>query len=126
VSLLETWRSFVRQDYLYAQGRHGNNGSSIIVTNAEAGDSLHNYGLAFDAIGDVDTKKKGRQRPYDINWDVFGDIVKQQGLEWGGDFASNDMGHVQMTAGLGLQEIKQIYKAGGILNVWRQIEVLSL
>lgn len=45
----EGYRSGARQDQLYAQGRTR---PGEIVTNAKAGQSAHNYGLAVDITSD--------------------------------------------------------------------------
>jgi len=120
LSILETYRSFIRQDKLYRQGR-----SSVgaIVTSTEPGQSMHNFALAMDVVGDMDPNKPGRQDPYGIRWDVFGQIAKDKGLTWGGDFGIKDKGHIEMTAGMGLKQILQLWQQGGVMNVWRQVEV---
>ncbi len=84
-------RTAAQQNALYAQGRTA---PGHIVTNAKAGQSNHNYGLAVDVV------------PYlsgdggELNWNVsspqFQAMVmelKAQGLEYGGDwvnFPDND------------------------------------
>ena len=92
------FRSGEEQDKLYAQGR-SSNGSR--VTNAAAGDSFHNYGLAFDV-----TPVKGQS---EATWAKIGAIGKQLGLTWGGDFKSiHDPCHFQL--GSSITQVKQKYK----------------
>ena len=92
------FRSGEEQDKLYAQGR-SSNGSR--VTNAAAGDSFHNYGLAFDV-----TPVKGQS---EATWAKIGAIGKQLGLTWGGDFKSiHDSCHFQL--GSSITQVKQKYK----------------
>ncbi len=92
------FRSGEEQDKLYAQGR-SSKGSR--VTNAAAGDSFHNYGLAFDV-----TPVKGQS---EATWAKIGAIGKQLGLTWGGDFKSiYDPCHFQL--GSSITQVKQQYK----------------
>ena len=65
------FRSFEEQTKLYNQVPK--------VTNAKAGESFHNYGLAIDVIF-----IKNGKRTYDGDWQKLGQIGKQCGLEWGG------------------------------------------
>ena len=88
-------RTAAQQDALYAQGRTK---PGHIVTNARAGFSMHNYGLAVDVVPYL----SGRSGA--LNWDVntpqFQAMVaalKAQGLVWGGDWTSfKDFDHFQM------------------------------
>jgi peptidoglycan L-alanyl-D-glutamate endopeptidase CwlK len=82
--LTATYRSGEEQNRLYSKGRSA--GGSI-VTNAKAGDSLHNYfpALAFDVVF-VDNR--GRQL-WDWKWyELFAQIMKGMGMAWGGDWKS--------------------------------------
>lgn len=90
------WRSFEEQDRLYAQGRTT---EGKIVTNAKGGQSLHNYGCAFD----VADKLKG----YNIDWEKVGKIGESVGLEWGGRWPSFvDGPHFQLTLGFSLKDFQ--------------------
>ena len=91
------FRSFAEQDTLYAQGRTlpGN-----IVTNARGGESLHNYGCAFDVVD--------RYKGYNIDWAKLGALGKSLGLEWGGDWKSFvDKPHFQIMNGYALKDFQQ-------------------
>lgn len=61
---------------------------SRIVTNAPPGFSFHNYGLAFDAV----PLWNGKPLWIDDNgngvdeWDVYGEIVRNAGLDWAGNW----------------------------------------
>jgi len=76
-------RTMDEQAALYAKGRTSPGG---IVTNAQPGDSAHNFGLAFDfAFGDA----IGRPTwPKDAPWATVAMIGKKLGLDWGGDWKS--------------------------------------
>ena len=91
-------RTAAEQNALYAQGRTS---PGHVVTNAKAGQSMHNYGLAVD-IAPYLQGEDGR-----INWKpdtpqfkAMVAAMKSQGLEWGGDWKHfPDMDHFQL-AGL--------------------------
>lgn len=88
-------RNAVQQDALYAQGRTT---PGHIVTNAKAGLSMHNYGLAAD----IAPFRQGQNGA--LNWTTstpqFREMVsalKEQGLTWGGDWIHfPDMDHFQL------------------------------
>ena len=59
-----------------------------IVTNAGPGQSIHNYGLAFDSVP-MDGGKPvwGTTAPGDRElWEAYGELVRGVGLEWAGDW----------------------------------------
>ncbi|MBP3040336.1 M15 family metallopeptidase [Bacillaceae bacterium Marseille-Q3522] len=100
IVITDDFRSFEEQDKLYAQGRttEGN-----IVTNAEAGESLHNYGLAIDFALQLASGEVIWDMEYDGNhngksdWLEVVDIAKELGFEWGGDWSGfKDYPHLQM------------------------------
>ena len=92
-----TLRTFAEQSALYAQGRtkfYDANGHKVgIVTNAKAGQSLHNYGLALDIVlvkgstiswnDTIDYDKDGK-----ADWMEVVEILKTNGWTWGGDWKS--------------------------------------
>jgi peptidoglycan L-alanyl-D-glutamate endopeptidase CwlK len=105
-----TYRSPATQDALYAQGRTK---PGRIVTNARAGSSFHNYGLAYDATptallklpnwGDV----PAHQKETDRIWALYGRLAREHGLRWGGDFKSiKDRPHCEWSGALGLAELR--------------------
>lgn len=95
--ITQGYRSIEQQNELYAQGRTK---AGQIVTKAKGGDSLHNYGLAFDVVD----KDKG----YNVDWNKIGQIGKDAGLEWGGDWKSfQDRPHFQYTGGYSLSQVKK-------------------
>jgi peptidoglycan L-alanyl-D-glutamate endopeptidase CwlK len=113
-------RTNAEQDALYALGRTqvNSNGKSskkplgYIVTNAKGGQSIHNYGLAFDIVLMYDKNKDGTFET--VSWDMvkdgdndgkadwmeIADFFKSKGYEWGGDWKSfKDYPHFQMSFG---------------------------
>ena len=95
-------RSFSEQNALYAQGRTT---KGSIVTQARAGSSWHNYGVAadltlFDASGKTPIWEG-------IEYDRMGRLAKELGLEWGGDWKRfRDRPHVQRNIGKTLAQAK--------------------
>lgn len=79
--IIQTLRSFEESDLLYQKGRTR---PGPIVTNAKAGQSYHNYGLAIDFALQV----KGKII-WEVNkdWVTVVDIFKAHGWKWGGDWA---------------------------------------
>ena len=94
VLITSTYRDAESQDALYAQGRTLKGG---IVTNAKAGQSWHNYRLAFDFVPIVD----GKPRWNDLKkFTRCGEIAESVGLEWAGRWKSfKELAHCQYTGG---------------------------
>lgn len=97
-------RSWKEQEELYAQGRSA---PGVRVTNAKAGSSWHNYGVAFD-IG-LFTAKGG----YVTDDEVYKKLVQLAGLpvgcEWGGSWKTfKDCPHFQWV---------QVYGSLAVLRV---------
>lgn len=72
-----TRRSGDDQDALWAQGRTK---PGHIVTNAKAGQSAHNYGLAIDIVPMVNGKPDWNGT--DPIWDQIGELGVAAGLTW--------------------------------------------
>lgn len=106
-------RSWAEQNELYAQGRT-KPGSK--VTNAKAGQSIHNYGLAVDIVLIID----GKTASWDTNTDWDGDkqadwmevvlAFKKAGWSWGGDWRTfKDMPHFEKTFGKSLADLQRLH-----------------
>jgi len=92
--ITQTLRTFAESDALYAQGRTK---KGSIVTNASAGQSYHNYGLALDFCLVIDGKTSW---VIDKNWLLVISIFKKHGFVSGNDFKSiKDAPHFEMTFG---------------------------
>src|SRR5690606_35479001 len=102
-------RTIAEQDALYAQGRTK---PGSIVTNAKGGQSVHNYGLAFDIVilydkdknGTFETASWSRTEDLDKNkkadWMEVVEYFKSKGWNWGGDWRSfKDYPHFEKTFG---------------------------
>src|SRR5258707_915258 len=112
--LTYTLRTFKEQQSLYNLGRTIVNpdGKSKtkpmgnIVTNAKAGQSIHNYGLALDFALVIDGKEASWNTVKDFDNDKIADwmevvsVFKANGWEWGGDWKSfKDEPHFQFDFG---------------------------
>ena len=96
VIITSTYRDLESQAALYAQGRttKGN-----IVTNAKAGQSFHNYRVAFDFVPVVGGKCIWND---DGLFTKCGRIAEALGLEWAGSWAGKfkEKAHCQLSNGL--------------------------
>jgi peptidoglycan L-alanyl-D-glutamate endopeptidase CwlK len=103
VLVTSTLRDFEAQNALYAQGRSA---PGKIVTKAKAGESFHNYGLAFDVV----PLKNGKccWDETDAVWAKLGDIGAAVGLEWAGNWARfREYPHFQYTSGLTIKDLQK-------------------
>ena len=119
-----TLRTFDEQAELYSRGRTKlyENGKRIgIVTQAKAGQSIHNYGLAFDIVlvsggtaswdTHIDFDKDGK-----ADWMEVVDIFKKHGYTWGGDWKFKDAPHFEKTFGLTWRNCLDKYYADSLDN----------
>ena len=81
INILSGTRSYEEQDRLYAKGRTA---PGPKVTNARAGYSNHNFGIAFD-IGVFDGNRYLPESPL---YKAIGALGMELGLDWGGNWKS--------------------------------------
>ncbi|WP_088005587.1 M15 family metallopeptidase [Indiicoccus explosivorum] len=101
VQITSGYRSAAEQNRLYAQGRTA---PGNIVTNARAGQSVHNYGYAVDY---VIVSEDGNQAIWSVTdeWRRVAAIAKELGFQWGGDWTSfKDYPHIDI-GGLSWQQL---------------------
>ena len=95
-----TLRTIKEQDDLYAQGRTK---KGKIVTNAKGGQSIHNWGLAFDIVILLDKDGNGTFESVswevDKHWERVVDFFKKKGWTWGGEWGFKDYPHFEYTKG---------------------------
>lgn len=108
-------RTFAEQDALYAQGRTK---PGKKVTNAQAGQSYHNFGLAFDIVilEDRDGNGTFETANWEVNdlWRKVAKFFKSHGWEWGGDWKSfKDYPHFQKTFGKTTAQLSKMVKETG-------------
>ena len=97
-----TYRDHESQNALYAQGRTK---VGKVVTNAQGGQSYHNWRCAVDVVPLINGKP---------NWDSsnpvwlrIGELGEQAGLEWAGRWRTfKELAHFQYTGGLTLTDLK--------------------
>lgn len=106
ILITSTYRDAESQSDLYAQGRTK---PGKKVTNAKAGQSWHNYRLAFDVVPLRNGKPVWGTSGADGKlWKEVGRIGKACGLEWAGDWVGKlqEMAHFQFSGGLTLTDLK--------------------
>ena len=90
LQVVSGYRSPQEQHRIYQQGRSTD---GPVVTNAKAGYSKHNFGVAFD-VAPVKNGKAHWPNDSDL-WNKIGKIGKSLGLRWGGDWAKPDLPHFE-------------------------------
>jgi peptidoglycan L-alanyl-D-glutamate endopeptidase CwlK len=101
VLITSTWRDNAAQNALYAQGRTK---PGKKVTNAKAGQSFHNYKLAFDFVPIVNGKAQWNDL---ATFKRAGVIGERLGLDWAGRWVSfKELAHMQWTGGLSLAQLR--------------------
>lgn len=109
------YRSIKEQDALFNQRPK--------VTNARGGQSIHNYGLAFDIVilRDKDNNGTFESIDWDINSEYFKTVVmyfKSKGYEHGGDWKKfPDFPHFQKDFGYTWQQLKKKVDTNDIIRV---------
>lgn len=144
VRVVEAYRSVDYQNTLYALGRTKKNpdGASPkkpmgnIVTRAKGGQSIHNYGLAFDFALLYDKDQNGSYES--LSWDLVADMdrdgqkdwmevvntFKAAGYEWGGDWKSIiDNPHLQKSFGYDYSKLWEMYKAGKLIPGTKYVNI---
>lgn len=119
--LAYVYRSNALQDRLFNQKPK--------VTNAKGGQSIHNYGLAFDIVmlydnegdGNFEEASWSQIRDFDkdsiADWKEVTNYFKSKGWEWGGDWKSfKDAPHFQMDFGFTWQQLKKLVDKGFVVK----------
>lgn len=126
IRITRGYSSYEQQAKVYAQGRTE---PGRLVSWARPGLSFHNYGLAFDVcfIGldpylETMAKMRGEQKA-DVVWERVAECVEANGMVSGRRFRMRqDSPHAQLTYGLELGEIVELYGIGGLAGVWTQCD----
>lgn len=119
--LAYVYRSNAMQDRLYNKKPK--------VTNAKGGQSIHNYGLAFDIVilydndgdGNFEEASWSMIKDFDkdsiADWTEIVNFFKSKGWEWGGDWKSfKDAPHFQMDFGHSWQSLKSKVDSGDVIK----------
>ena len=117
--IVQSYRTFAESDALYQEGRTT---PGDIVSDAKAGQSYHNYGLAFDfaltvngeEIDDITDKTPTNIRSY---WMIVVNCFKNEGWTWGGDFKGSfkDHPHVENKMGHKWEDLIVLYQKGDFI-----------
>ena len=103
VIITSTYRDAESQNALYAQGRIT---PGKKVTNAKAGQSYHNFKVAFDFCPIVAGKAQWNDT---ATFTKCGEIAESLGLEWAGRWKSfKELAHVQYTDGKTLEQLRRL------------------
>lgn len=101
VLITSTYRDAESQNALYAQGRTK---PGKKVTNAKAGQSYHNWRVAFDFVPIVNGKAQWNDAEL---FTKCGEIAESVGLEWAGRWTKfKELAHCQYTGGLKLADFQ--------------------
>jgi peptidoglycan LD-endopeptidase CwlK len=112
VKIIAGTRSYAEQEALYAEGRTA---PGVIVTNAPAGYSNHNFGIAFD-VGIFNGGLYLGDSPLYVQ---VGHMGRDLGLEWGGDWTSfPDEPHFQLSSSYSLAAARQLVAEGKWEGLW--------
>lgn len=111
IIVVQGLRTFAESDALYAQGRTS---PGSIVTKAAAGQSYHNYGLAFDFAMITDGKDDEQVGPH---WMQVVAIMEKYGMTWGGNFPEgfHDNPHFENRMGHNWRDLLAKHNAGDFI-----------
>jgi peptidoglycan L-alanyl-D-glutamate endopeptidase CwlK len=116
IRVSQSLRTWAEQDALYARGRTA---PGEIRTNARAGESFHNFGMAFDIeLLDCGRVTWDSRHP---GWRIAGEIGSGLGLLWGGHWKTiKDLPHFEIRGRLTLQECRALYPSG-LDAIWARL-----
>lgn len=123
-------RSWHDQDQLWMQGRDraGNVvDAKTIVTHAPPGHSWHNFALAVDVVP-MSLEGQPDWNPKHPVWDRIIKVGAAMGLDSGSvwrtfpDYPHFQMPNIPVSP---TDEVRQVFKDGGILAVWQSLPVLT-
>jgi len=114
IAIFETFRYPERQSHLFEIGRSQ---PGRKVTNADAWESWHNYGLAFDVACKINNRWS-----WDYDFTLFSKYFIDQGLHWLGE---KDKPHYQANVPLTINELKRLHDCNGIFGVWEYVDDLK-
>lgn len=108
IKILSGGRTYAEQNALFAK--------RPVVTKARAGQSWHNYGIAWDVgIFEGKTYFEGRNAKENKAYTDLAKLIlpKMKELEWGGSWKSIvDMPHYQLASGKNIRQAQALLEAG--------------
>lgn len=119
IIVVQGLRTFAESHALYAQGRTT---PGEIVTKAAAGQSYHNYGLAFDFAMVTDGKDDDVVGP---NWMKVVTIMESHGMSWGGNFPEgfHDNPHFENQYGHNWRVLLQLHNDGKFIPATEYVDI---
>ena len=119
IIVVQGLRTFAESDALFAQGRTA---PGPIVTKAKAGQSYHNYGLAFDFAMVTDGHDDETVGP---NWMKVVGIMEAHGMTWGGNFPEgfHDNPHFENQFGHNWRELLTLHDAGTFIPGTEYVQI---
>lgn len=117
-------RTMAEQAALFAQGRTK---EGKIVTNAKAGHSFHQYGVAADSCRDLNADRAGLQPGWNLaDYKVLAEEADKLGLEAAYYWKTFKEGpHVQLPCsrlGITTDQLLSAFNAGGMKAVWHLLD----
>lgn len=112
IIVVQGLRTFAESDAVYQQGRTK---PGSIVTKAAAGQSYHNYGLAFDFAMITNGEDDNAVGP---NWLKVVEIMEKYGMSWGGHFPEgfHDNPHFENQYGHNWRDLLALHQAGKFIE----------
>lgn len=119
IIVVQGMRTFFQSKMLYEQGRTT---SGPIVTKAKAGQSYHNYGLAFDFAMITNGKDDEMVGP---NWLKVVSIMEAHGMTWGGEFPEgfHDNPHFENRYGYNWRDLLALHYAGKLIEGTQYVDI---
>lgn len=130
ITVAQGLRTIEEQDALFAKGRDAEGNvinKAQVVTNARGGHSWHNFGLAVDCYPVDKTSNGVDWNPQHPDWKRMEALGVSLGLTSGANWIRIvDAPHFQLTGrfpvGAPDDEVRELYKSGGLLAVWAAVE----
>lgn len=126
VLIVQGLRTFYEQQILYSQGRSK---PGKKVTNAQGGQSYHNYGLAVDFALLIDGKevswnmKKDWDGDMILDWLEVVNIFREAEFEWGGMWRFRDNPHFQKRFGYHWKALLKKYNSGDFIEGAKYVSI---
>lgn len=126
--VISGFRDYAAQSALYAQGRtvDGKHTPGPKVTNAKAGESVHNFGLGADVCRDGLLDRSGLQPDYrPESYEILRELAPKHGLVWGGSWLTPDYPHVQwpgFVTAKQLAPLKDRFEAMGLKSAFDYLD----
>ncbi len=112
------YRPYDEQTKLYEQGRTT---PGPIVTNARAGESVHQFGIGIDVCVDGSAKRGLQPSWKPEDYELLRTLAPRHGLVWGGTWKARDLSHLQLPnyiTATHMEPLRVAYELGGLPSVF--------